>query len=68
MDNQKTTPFSRILLKIKDELEDKNPTFVKVIDEALSKDGTLAMKVHFGQLTELTFKPDKPNKKEKEDK
>ncbi len=44
-----TTPFIRILQNIKDELDEGNPQFTKIIDEALNKDGTLALKVAFGE-------------------
>lgn len=59
-----TTTFIRILQNIKDELDEGNPQFTKIIEEALNKDGTLALKVAFGeQLKTNTLTSGKEDKK-----
>lgn len=60
---QGTVPFSRILNSIKDELEEGNPKFTKALNNALSNDGTLAVKAKFGQVVDIQFLPDKKDDK-----
>jgi hypothetical protein len=55
---QETEQASRLFAKIGRELKEKNPEFIEILDEALKKDGTLLLKVKFGHLKNVTFKPD----------
>jgi hypothetical protein len=54
---QQTEKFGKIMTDIRDELKEGNPKFTQVIKDALSKDGTLAMKVAY---PELAMPKDKP--------
>ena len=54
-DNERTMPFGRLMHNIKEELEENNPRFIKALNEELSKDGTLALKVRFGQPVYIQF-------------
>lgn len=57
-ENKKNVSFSRILQNIKDELEEGNPKFTKIVHEVLMNDGSLALKAKFGQSVEIRFLPD----------
>jgi hypothetical protein len=59
-------PFSAFFQGIKDELKEGNIEFTQIMEEALSKDSTLALKAKFGQRIEL--RPVPQLEKEKKDK
>lgn len=61
--NKNTILFSRILLNIKDELEEGNPKFTKILNDTLSNDGTLALKSKFGQAPQIHFTPEPKDNK-----
>ena len=55
---QDSIPFSRVLQLIERELKEENPKYTAIVEEALKKDGTLAIKVKFGALVDIKFLPE----------
>jgi hypothetical protein len=58
-DDDSTIEAVRLWQLIGRELKEQNPRYIEILEEALLKDGTLAMKVYLGHIVGLEFKPDK---------